>query len=64
MPDRTIKKAIKNYKSKRRVKKLLKSGNPEEKYDAQGNIIFKNGGKTKKVKKNVGYSKGGFIQYD
>lgn len=51
MPGKTIKKAIKNYKSKKRVKKLLKSGNPEEKYDTQGNIIFKNGGKTRKAKR-------------
>ena len=59
MPDKKknkIAKAIDKYKAKRATKKIAKiqSSGPKDKLDAQGKIIFKNGGKTKterKVKK-------------
>lgn len=40
-----IKKAIDNYKSKRRVKKLLKSGPQKEVNRADGTPEYKKGGK-------------------
>ena len=39
-----IKKTVENVKSKRRVKKLLKSGNPKEKFNEKGEPIYKHGG--------------------
>ena len=59
MPDKKknkIAKAVDKYKAKRATKKIAKIQNsgPKDKLDAQGKIIFKNGGKTKterKVKK-------------
>ena len=39
-----IKKTIENVKSKRRVKKLLKSGNQKEKVDSSGQPVYKHGG--------------------
>tara|TARA_R110000823_G_scaffold64657_11_gene151705 strand:- start:641 stop:799 length:159 start_codon:yes stop_codon:yes gene_type:complete len=46
MPEKKnfIKKAIDNYKSKRRVKKLIKSGNQPEKTRADGTPVYKKGG--------------------
>ena len=44
MKFKKIKKAVKNYKSKRRVKKMLKSGNPKEKFNKKGEPIYKHGG--------------------
>ena len=39
-----IKKAIDSYKSKRRVKKMLKSGKPKESNRPDGTPIYKHGG--------------------
>ena len=44
MKFKKIKKAVKNYKSKRRVKKLLKSGPQKEKFNEKGEPIYKHGG--------------------
>ena len=53
MPDKKknkIAKAVDKYKAKRATKKIAKIQNsgPKDKLDAQGNIIFKGGGKVKK----------------
>tara|TARA_R110000850_G_scaffold254810_1_gene380535 strand:- start:463 stop:783 length:321 start_codon:yes stop_codon:yes gene_type:complete len=55
MPDKkknVVAKAIDKYKSKRNKKKIAKIQNsgPKDKLDAQGNIIFNNGGRVKKKK--------------
>ena len=59
MPDKKknkIAKAVDKYKAKRATKKIAKIQNsgPKDKLDAQGNIIFKNGGKTKRKVKRAG----------
>ena len=52
-----IKKAISNYKSRRRVKKLLKAGTPPEKNRADGTPEYGYGGTMKSKKKKM--KKGG-----
>tara|TARA_R110000737_G_scaffold288189_1_gene294748 strand:- start:35 stop:466 length:432 start_codon:yes stop_codon:yes gene_type:complete len=59
MPEKKkgIAKLVDDYKFKRKMKKKAKAGSKEshvEKYDSKGDIIFKNGGKTKRKVKKAG----------